>query len=358
MTEPFFLRACQREKLGRPPIWFMRQAGRYLEEYRRIRAKYEMLEVCRNPDLACEVTLQPIRRFDLDAAIIFADILLPLEGMGVPFGFKKDHGPVIHSPVRTRSDIDSLRIPDPTETLPYVLQAIRQVRAELDPSIALIGFAGAPFTLASYMLEGGHSRNFSQTKRLMYGDPTLWNRLMEKVAEGTELYLRAQVAAGAQVLQLFDSWVGSLSPSDYAACVRPHVARILGNLQDLGVPLIYFGTSTSTLLPQFRGLGATVIGVDWRISLADAWKTLGADLAIQGNLDPLTLLAPPEVIDTKVREILEQAGGRPGHIFNLGHGIIPETPPEAVQTVIELVRQHSGEFSAAGSGRMDGSPEA
>ncbi len=335
--EPRFLRACRREPVDRTPVWFMRQAGRYMEEYRKLREKYSMLELCRQPELAAEVTLQPIRRFDLDAAIIFADILLPLPPMGIRFDFAAGEGPMIHTPVRNPDDVARLRTIDAEESLGFVLQAIRHVRSELDPRIALIGFAGAPFTLASYMIEGGHSRHFLLTKRMMYEEPAAWDRLMTVLAESTLNYLRAQIHAGAQTVQLFDSWVGAVDPEDYRRFVLPYSARILKPLESTGVPVIHFGTGTSGFLELIREAGGTVIGVDWRIRLGRAWKRIGYDRAVQGNLDPLAMLAPLDVLEKKVDTVLDEAGGRPGHIFNLGHGFVPQTPISHVEAVVERV---------------------
>ncbi|GAB4254360.1 MAG: uroporphyrinogen decarboxylase [Acidobacteriota bacterium] len=338
--EPLLLRACRREKVERTPVWFMRQAGRYLEEYRALRRRYSMLEMCRTPELAAEVTLQPLRRFSLDAAIIFADILLPLPPLGVPFHFAAGEGPRIDEPIRTVEAVNALHPFDPEEELGYVLEALRLVRAELPEGVALIGFAGAPFTLASYMIEGGHSRHFTWTRRLMYEAPEAWDRLLSLLAEVTIEYLAAQVRAGAQVVQLFDSWVGALDPEDYRRYVQPYTKRILDGIAALGAPRIHFGTGTAGILEAVRDAGGDVIGVDWRIPLGQAWARIGYDRAVQGNLDPVALLAPPEVLKRKVEWILEEAGGRPGHVFNLGHGILPETPPENVAAVVEWVREY------------------
>ena len=348
MDEPRFLKACRRQPVDCTPVWLMRQAGRYMKEYRELRRRYSMLEVCKNPELSLQVTMQPIGRFNLDAAIIFADILLPLEGMGVGFGFEPDHGPVIHQPLRDVEAMGKVRVCDPQQSLGFVLQAIRLVRAELDPSIALIGFAGAPFTLASYMIEGGHSRNFIHTKRLMYQHPQAWQMLMEKLSESTAAYLDAQAEAGAQVLQLFDSWVGCLSPADYDIFVFPYVQSIFGRLSSRRIPLIYFGTGTATLLPRFKQSGATVIGVDWRIPLKQAFDLLGDGVAVQGNLDPAALFAPRDLLLSKVDQVLDEAAGRHGHIFNLGHGILPATPPENVEAVIERVHEKTRRAGMAG----------
>jgi len=331
-----FLRACRRESTDVTPVWFMRQAGRYMPEYRALRAKHTLLELCKTPELALQVTLQPLR-LGVDAAILFADILLPLEPMGAPFEFAKGEGPVVHQPVREPKDIERLRVIEPEEGLGYVLEAIRLIRKELDGKVPLIGFAGAPFTLASYLVEGGKSSHFVLTKKLMYAAPEAWHELMRKLSEVVRRYLRAQVEAGAQAVQLFDSWVGALGPDDYREYVMPHVAHILRDVETLGVPVIHFGTGTGALLELQREAGGTVIGVDWRTPLDLAWKRIGYDRAVQGNLDPTVLFAPRDVALKAAATVLERAEGRPGHIFNLGHGILPETPVETVQAVIDFV---------------------
>lgn len=335
-----FLRACRREPVDVTPVWFMRQAGRYMAEYRALRQKHTLLEIVAQPELACEVTLQPVR-LGVDAAILFADILLILTPMGAPFSFAKGEGPVVHAPVRTREDIDKLRLFEPAEDLGHVMEAIRLLRRELDGKTPLIGFAGAPFTVASYLVEGGKSRDYRLTKQLMWSDEASWTALMEKVSEVTRRYLRAQIDAGAQAVQLFDSWVGSLSVADYTRYVQPHVRSILQDVMTAGVPVIHFGTGTSHLLEAQRDAGGHVIGVDWRIPLDQAWDVIGHDKAIQGNLDPLLLCAPPEVARPQAERILQQAGGRPGHIFNLGHGIVPETPVEHVQAMVDVVHAYN-----------------
>jgi uroporphyrinogen decarboxylase len=331
-----FLRACRREPTDVTPVWFMRQAGRYMPEYRKIREKFTLLEICAQPELACEVTLQPMR-FGVDAAILFADILLPLAPMGASFEFLKGEGPVVHEPIRTQAQIDKLRVFDPEEGLGHVLEAIKLIRKELTGKTPLIGFAGAPFTVASYLIEGGKSRDYRTTKQMMWSAPDSWNALMTKVSEVVRLYLRAQVEAGAQAIQLFDSWVGSLAVEDYVTHVKPHVKRILQDVMTLGVPVIHFGTGTSTLLEEQKDAGGTVIGVDWRIPIDKAWARLGDDVAVQGNLDPLLMCAPQEVARARAHAILDSVAGRPGHIFNLGHGIIPEVPVENVQAMVEAV---------------------
>jgi uroporphyrinogen decarboxylase len=318
----------------------MRQAGRYMKEYQAVRATRSILDVCKTPELAAQVTLQPIDRFALDAAIIFADILLPLEAMGLSLKFTEGEGPVIDNPVRSRAAVDRLKTIDGDE-LRYVSDAIRQARRALADRVPLIGFAGAPFTLASYAIEGGGSRNYIETKSMMYREPEAWHRLMDKLARVVTGYLRQQIQAGAQAVQVFDSWVGCLSPGDYAEYVLPHVQLIFEGLQRERVPLIYFGTGTAMLLPLMHKAGANVLGVDWRVQIDDAWATIGHDVAIQGNLDPVVLFAPQHEIERRVEDILERAGRRPGHIFNLGHGILPNTPVENVAAAVDLVHKLS-----------------
>lgn len=336
-----FLRACRREPVDATPVWFMRQAGRYMSEYRAIREKHTLLEICRQPELATEVTLQPVRALGVDAAILFADILLPLEPMGAPFHFAMRRRPVFSEPVRTKQDVDKLRVVDAEEGLPHVLEAIRMIRKELDGKTPLIGFAGAPFTLASYLVEGGKSSGYVRTKQMMYREPELWNALMGKLSEVVRRYLRAQIEAGAQTVQLFDSWVGALSPTDYREYIQPHVRHILQDVMTAGVPVIHFGTGTATLLELQKEAGGTVIGVDWRTPLAQARERLGNDVAVQGNLEPILLGAPKPLLERRVMEVLEAAGKAPGHIFNLGHGILPDTPPDAVKWVAELVHERT-----------------
>jgi uroporphyrinogen decarboxylase len=334
-----FLRACRREPVDATPVWFMRQAGRYMPEYRALREKHTLLEICRTPELAVEVTLQPIAALDVDAAILFSDLLIPLAPLGIPFDFVAGEGPAIEKPIRTRADIEALRRFEPREELGMVLEAIRLLRGRLE--VPLIGFAGAPFTLASYAIEGGHSANFARTKGLMYGDPDSWHRLAGLLADVVLDYLRAQVEAGAQALQIFDSWVGALDESDYRELVLPHVKRIFDGLADTGVPLIHFGTATGHLLAAQREAGGTVIGVDWRTPLDEGWRRAGDGVAIQGNLDPTVLLAPRERLLARVDDVLRRAAGRPGHVFNLGHGILPGTPVENVKAVVDHVRSRT-----------------
>ena len=315
----------------------MRQAGRYMEEYRAIRSSHTLLEICRQPELAAQVTLQPVDRLDVDAAILFSDLLLPLEPMGIPFDFVKGEGPVIHGPIRSASDVDRLRPVEPRESLGHVLTTIRILRNELEERVPLIGFSGAPFTLASYAIEGGPSSNYSKTKALMYGEPAVWHQLCETFASVVADYLLAQVEAGAQALQVFDSWVGALCPDDYREFAMPHTKRILDAVKTTGVPVIHFGTGTSTLLEAMAEAGGDVIGADWRIPLDEAWDKVGHDRAIQGNLDPTLLLGPVERMLEGADEVLARAAGRPGHVFNLGHGILPETPVEHVQALVRFV---------------------
>jgi uroporphyrinogen decarboxylase len=318
----------------------MRQAGRYMAAYRKLRERFSLIEMFRTPEIAAEVTLQPIKTFDLDAAIVFADILLPLEGMGIKLEFAEKEGPRIHNPVRSAEDIAALEVHDPEDDLGYVLQCLRLVRKEVEGKVPLIGFAGAPFTLASYVIEGGSARSFLRTKGLMYGNRKLWDRLMAKLVRLVSSFLLAQARAGAQIVQLFDSWVGCLSPVDYRDYVLPHTQRIFRSLKDAGVPSIHFGTCTADLLPLMREAGGDVIGVDWRTSLDDAWTRIGAGVGIQGNLDPAVLIAPPAMLIERAREILERAGGHPGHVFNLGHGVLPLTPEDSVKALVGFVHEY------------------
>ncbi len=318
----------------------MRQAGRYLPEYQRIRRAASLLEICHKPDLATEVTLLPVNRFRVDGAIIFADILLPFEPLDLGLSFQSGQGPVIERPVRSPEDVKRLRALDPETDLGFVLETVRQVRRELDGRVPVIGFAGAPFTLASYAIEGGPSRDYLETKRLMYNDPDTWNDLLDRFATITGSYLAAQAAAGAQVLQVFDSWVGCLSPEDYRRFVLPHSIRAITLAQASGAPVIHFGTGTATLLGPMADAGADVMGVDWRIPLDRAWEQF-PERGIQGNLDPVAMVAPLPELRRQVEDVLDRANGRPGHIFNLGHGILPQTPPDSVQAVVEIVREWS-----------------
>jgi uroporphyrinogen decarboxylase len=338
-----FLMACRGERVDCTPVWFMRQAGRYMAEYRRLREKYGLLEMFRSPEIAAEVTLQPIKALSVDAAIIFADILLPLEGMGIHLEFAEGEGPVIHNPIRSHADAAGLREADPEESLGYVLESLRMVRSELDGRVALIGFAGAPFTLASYMIEGGSSRSFILTKRLMYEDRPTWDLLMQKLTKTLVSYLLAQARSGAQVIQLFDSWVGCLSPADYREYVLGYSREILQALKLAGIPSIHFGTNTGDLLPLMRQAGGDVLGADWRVCLDDAWSRIGYDRGIQGNLDPVTLMAPWHILRGQAKDILDRVTGRSGHIFNLGHGILPPTPVDSVKALADFVHEYTAD---------------
>jgi uroporphyrinogen decarboxylase len=335
-----FLRACRREKTDATPIWLMRQAGRYMAEYRKIRETYTILEMIKTPELACEVTLQPVKAFDLDAAIIFADILPPLEAMGLELDFVKGEGPALYNPVRSAEDVARLRVTPPEESLSFTLDAIKLARAELDTQgLPLIGFSGAPFTLASYAVEGGSSRNHQKVKNLMMAEPETWDVLMSKLSQVVGNYLLAQARAGAQALQIFDSWVGELAPEDYRQRVMPYTRRAIEIARQAGVPIIHFGTNTSGMLEAIRDAGGDVIGVDWRIDLSAAWQRLGDGVAVQGNLDPVALFAPWPELKARAQRVLDQANGRAGHIFNLGHGILPETPVENVKRLMDFVHE-------------------
>jgi uroporphyrinogen decarboxylase len=334
-----FMRACRREPTAYTPVWLMRQAGRYMREYREVRARTGFLELCKTPDLAAEVTVTAAERLNVDAAIIFADILLILEPMGIDIEFAKGEGPVIHNPVRESPDVERLREIETVESLDFVFEAIRRTRRALRPNIPLIGFAGAPFTLASYIIEGGSSRNYVHTKSLMYADSGAWHAMMSLIARGLSKYLNAQIEAGAQAAQLFDSWVGCLSVDDYREYVLPHTRAVIESITP-GTPIIHFGTGTAALLELMREAGGDVIGLDWRVDLRDAWQRLG-DVAVMGNFDPVALFASQDFIRAQAKLILERACGRPGHIFNLGHGILPETPVENVIALVEAVHEFS-----------------
>ncbi len=340
MPEHPFLRACRRQPTEFTPVWLMRQIGRYLPEYREMRARMSLLDLCKTPDAAAQVTVLAVDKLGVDAAIIFADILLLLEPMGVALEYVKGEGPVIDRPVRTRADVARLRDVDPAEGVPFVFEAVRRARQGLGGRVPLIGFAGAPFTLASYLVEGQPSQAFLATKRLMHTDPGTWEALMERLVRVTISYLNGQIAAGAQAVQLFDSWIGCLSPDDYRRCVLPYTHRVIAALSP-GVPVIHFGTGTGGLLELMREAGGDVIGLDWRVDLAQAWRRLGDGVAVQGNLDPALLLTAPEEIRRGVRQVLDAAAGRPGHIFNLGHGVLPGTPWEHVTVMVEAVHEMS-----------------
>jgi len=336
-----FLRACRLEPVDATPVWFMRQAGRYLPQYRALREKHSLLQLCRDPALAVEVTLQPLDVVAVDAAILFSDLLLPFGPMGLAFDFIKGEGPSIAHPIRSAADVGRLTKFDPREALGYVLDTIRLLRLELEGRIPLIGFGGAPFTLAAYAIEGGPSTNYVRTKAFMYTEPQAWHRLCELFAETMTGYLRAQVEAGAQALQIFDSWAGSLGRQDYREFVFPHTKRIFDGLADANVPLIHFGVGTTAILRDLADAGGHVIGVDWRQGLDDAWTTIGPARGIQGNLDPALLLGPRDRLVAAADDILGRAGGRPGHIFNLGHGVLPNTPVEQVQALVAHVHERT-----------------
>jgi uroporphyrinogen decarboxylase len=322
-----FLDACRRRPTDVRPVWFMRQAGRYMKQYRDIRAKNSILEICKRPDLASEVTLQPVEILDVDAAIIFADLLLPVEPMGLKLEFRSGEGPHIDNPVRTSNDIDSLSISN-TDDLGYVGESIQLVARALGGKVPIIGFTGAPFTLASYMIEGGPSRSFLHTKRLMYSDETLWRRLMGKIVD----------VNGARAIQIFDSWVGALSPDDYVRYVAPYSRALIERIRSTGVPVIHFGTGAAGFFKELHAAGGDVMGVDWRVNIDQAWMDISYRSAVQGNLDPVALFAPLPELKAKIHELLKRTGTRPGHIFNLGHGILPETPVENVKAAVQIVR--------------------
>jgi uroporphyrinogen decarboxylase len=334
------MRACRREPVPYTPVWLMRQAGRYMSEYREVRARTSFLELCKTPSLATEVTVTAAERLGVDAAIIFADILLILEPMGIDLEFSKGEGPVIHNPVRTATDVDRLREVEDVGSLEFVFEAISQTRTALKPNIPLLGFSGAPFTLASYICEGGGSKNYVVTKTLMYNDSGAWHSMMSLISRALSRYLNEQIAAGAQAVQLFDSWVGCLSPEDYQEFVLPHTRSVIENIRP-GVPVIHFGTGTGTLLELMRDAGGDVIGLDWRVELDEAWRRVGHHVSVMGNLDPVSLFANREYVISEAKKILDQAGGRAGHIFNLGHGILPDTPVDNVIALVDAVHELS-----------------
>ena len=340
MPDPPLLLAARRRPTPFTPVWLMRQAGRYLPEYRALRARHAFLELCKTPQRAAEVTLQPIERLGVDAAILFADILLIVEPLGVGLEFAKGEGPVVRQPVRSEADVARLAPVDVASAVGFVFETVRLVKRALPAGVPLIGFAGAPFTVASYVVEGGASRDYVATKRLMREAPRAWHRLMTILAEATAAYLNGQIAAGAQAVQLFDSWVGALAPDDYREYVLPHTRDVIRNVTP-GVPVIHFGTGTAGLLELMKEAGGDVIGLDWRVDLDDAWRAVGEDVGVQGNLDPVALLSPPKTFEPAVRAILKRAGGRPGHIFNLGHGVLPATPVEHVKALVDMVHELS-----------------
>jgi uroporphyrinogen decarboxylase len=332
-----FLRACRREPVDVTPVWFMRQAGRYMSDYRALRQRYSLLEICRHPELAVAVTLQPVDVIEVDAAILFSDLLVPFTPMGLDLDFVKGEGPAIANPIRTAGDVDRLLHFEPREALAHVLETIRLLRAELDGRVPLIGFGGAPFTLAAYAIEGGPSTTYARTKAFMYAQPDAWHRLCSRFADLMADYLHAQVEAGAQAIQVFDSWAGSLSRSDYREFALPHSQRIFSSMKDAGVPLIHFGVGTTAILRELKEAGGDVIGLDWRLPLNEGWSIVGHDRAVQGNLDPTLLLGPKDRLFAATGDVLNRAAGRPGHIFNLGHGVLPNTPLEHVQELAKYV---------------------
>jgi uroporphyrinogen decarboxylase len=333
------VRALRREPVDRTPVWFMRQAGRYLPEYRRVRGDRDILESIRHPDEVVEITLQPLRRMPLDAAILFSDIVVPLAAVGVAIRVEQGRGPVLDDPIRTTADLELLRRLEPEADEPFTLEAVRLLVAELD--VPLIGFAGAPFTLASYLVEGGPSRDHARTKALMLGDPETWSALMARLVDIVVPHLRAQAAAGASALQVFDSWVGALAPDDYRASVQPHMLRVFEGVRDLGVPVIHFGVGTGELLGLMAEAGGDGLGIDHRVPLDAGWDRIGHDRAVQGNLDPAALLAPWGSVERKVLDVVARAGGRDGHVFNLGHGVLPPTPVGTLQRVVDLVHDRT-----------------
>ncbi|HEX7248403.1 MAG TPA: uroporphyrinogen decarboxylase [Actinomycetota bacterium] len=341
-----FLRACRRQPVDRTPVWFMRQAGRYLPEYRELRGDRDILETCKDPATVVEISLQPLRRMDLDAAIVFSDIMVPLAGVGIDVRIEPGTGPLVGTPVRGASDIERLRPLEPERDVPEALEAIRLLRKELD--VPLIGFAGAPFTLASYLIEGGPSRTHERTKALMQGDPATWHALMRALVTIVLPHLLAQAEAGAQALQVFDSWVGALDRDDYRRSVQPHMRELFTHLEaELDdVPVIHFGVGTGELLGEMAASGGDVIGIDWRVPVDEGWDRVGHDRAVQGNLDPAVIGAPWETVERKTRDILDRVSGNDGHVFNLGHGVLPDTPPDTLARVVELVHRETERSTA------------
>jgi uroporphyrinogen decarboxylase len=340
VIDPLLVRACRREPVERTPVWFMRQAGRSLPEYRALRERYGLFDIVAEPELCAEVTLQPVRRHDVDAAVMFTDIMFPVLPMGVDVELVENVGPVVGQPVRSAADVERLRVTDPEESVPTILEAVRLVRGALRDDQAVIGFCGGPFTVAGYLVEGRPSREFLAVKTMMYREPATWHALMEKLAEQFAEYVRAKVRAGADVIQLFDSWVGALSPSDYEEFVAPWSARIL---ESVDAPTIHFGTGTATLLGSMAAAGGDVIGLDWRIPLDRGWEEVGEEHGVQGNLDPALLLGPWARVEASALDIIGRAGGRPGHVFNLGHGVLPGTDPADLRRLVELVQEKTAE---------------
>ncbi len=339
--EQRLLAAANHQQVDRTPVWFMRQAGRCLPAYRALRERYDILEMIRTPELCVEITKMPVDTFGVDGAVLYADIMLPLYGMGVPFSIDPGVGPVVHEPVRDERAVERLRVADPEEATPEIFESIRLLRKELAGRAALLGFAGAPYTVASYLIEGRPSKDHVRARGLMYGQPQVWHRLMERLAEVTVRYLRAQIEAGAQVVQLFDSWMGDLGARQYEEYVLPYSRHIFEELRDTGVPTIHFGTGTSGMLEQMAAAGSDIVSVDWRVPLDQAWDRIGLDRGIQGNLDPAIVLAPPPVMERAAQDVLDAAAGRPGHIFNLGHGVTPSTPHQHLAHLAEYVHRAS-----------------
>jgi uroporphyrinogen decarboxylase len=338
VAQPLLTRACLREHVERTPVWFMRQAGRSLPEYRKIRTRHDLFEICRDPELCAEVTLQPVRRYGVDGAVLFADIMLPVVGMGIDVELVEAVGPVVREPIASAADVERLRVTEPEEAVPFVFETVRLVREELRDDRAVIGFAGGPFTVAGYLVEGRPTRDFVRTKACMYGSPEVWHALMDKLADTFAAYLRAQVSAGADVIQLFDSWVGALSAADYKEFVAPYSARVLGAVD---APTIHFGTGTTHLLRDMKAVGGDVIGLDWRVPIDRCWDSLGSGRGVQGNLDPAVLLGPWERTELAAVRVLDAVAGRRGHIFNLGHGVLPDTNPDDLGRLVELVRERT-----------------
>jgi uroporphyrinogen decarboxylase len=334
-----FLDACHHKQPDATPIWFMRQAGRCLAQYRELRKRYDILTMAKTPELCAQVTLMPVEQFRVDGAVLYADIMLPLEGMGISLEIQPDIGPIIHNPVRTMQDVEALRVIDAEESTPYVMEAIRLVRNELVGKQAVIGFSGAPFTLACYMIEGRPSRDYAIAKSLMYGQPEVWNALMNKLTEVVSRYLVAQIDAGVDVVQLFDSWVGALGPSAYRRFVQPYTRRIFQAVRQTGTPTIHFGTGTASLLELMAETGSDIVSVDWRVDLDEAWECIGYDLGIQGNLDPTLLLTSWDVVEQGMNDVLRRAQNRPGHIFNLGHGVLADTDPDMLRRLVDAVHE-------------------
>jgi uroporphyrinogen decarboxylase len=339
-VEPLLVRACRREPVERTPVWYMRQAGRSLPEYREVRKRFGLFDIVRQPELCAEVTLQPVEAHGVDAAVMFTDIMFPVLGMGVDVELVENVGPVVAEPVASAADVERLRVSEPEESAPFILEAVRLVREQLSPERAVIGFCGGPFTVAGYLVEGRPTREFTRVKTLMYREPQVWHALMEKLAEQFARYVAGKVRAGADVVQVFDSWVGALSVDDYEEFVAPYSARILASVD---VPTIHFGTGTTHLLAAMSEAGGDVIGLDWRVPLDRGWELVGDDRGVQGNLDPAVLLGPWERIETATRDILDRAGGRPGHVFNLGHGVMPDTDPAVLRRLTEFVQDASVE---------------